>query len=141
MTLNIEQIKEILPHRDPMLLIDEVLELEPGKRAVALKHLTGEEDFFRGHFPGTPIMPGVLTIEAMAQAGAVAVLTMEQFRGKLGFLAGVDNARFKRKVVPGDILRLEVEIIKLRGPIGIGKGIAMVDGERVAYADITFAIS
>ncbi len=140
MTLNIEQIKEILPHRDPMLLIDEVLELEPGKRAVALKHLTGEEDFFRGHFPGTPIMPGVLTIEAMAQAGAVAVLTMEQFRGKLGFLAGVDNARFKRKVVPGDILRLEVEIIKLRGPIGIGKGIAMVDGERAAYADITFAI-
>lgn len=138
--LNREQIKEILPHRDPFLWLDEITVLEPGVRAVGKLTLTGNEDFFRGHFPGNPVMPGVLIIEALAQTGAVAVLSLEQFKGKTGYFAGIDGAKFKRKVLPGDTLTLEVELIKLRGPIGIGKAVASVNGEKAAYGQLTFAI-
>ena len=138
--LNREQIKEILPHRDPFLWLDEITVLEPGVKAVGKLTLTGKEDFFRGHFPGNPVMPGVLIIEALAQTGAVAVLSLEQFKGKTGYFAGIDGAKFKRKVLPGDTLTLEVELVKIRGPIGIGKAVASVNGEKAAYADLTFAI-
>lgn len=138
--LTAEQIQEILPHRYPFLLVDRILEIEEGKRAVGLKNVSINEDFFNGHFPGYPIMPGVLIIEALAQVGGVALLKSEQFQGRLAFLTGIDNARFKRQVVPGDQLRLEVEFVKLRGAMGKGHAVATVDGELVCEADILFAI-
>lgn len=138
--LNQEEIKKIIPHRDNMLLLDRVLELEPGVRCVAEKTLTGDEWFFQGHFPGIPVMPGVITMEALAQAGAVAVLSMPEFQGKTGFLAGIDKARFKQKIFPGDTIRLECELIKLRGVIGVGKAVAYVGDKKAAYGELTFAI-
>lgn len=138
--LDISQIKEIIPHRYPFLLVDKILEIEEGKRAVGIKNVTANEEFFNGHFPDYPIMPGVLIVEALAQVGAVAVLKLPENRGKLGFFAGIDNCRFKRQVKPGDQLRLEVEMVKLRGPIGKGKAVATVDGEIACEAEITFAI-
>ena len=138
--LNTEQIKEIIPHRDPFLLIDEILEVEEGTKAVGIKNVTGDEDFFRGHFPGYPVMPGVLIVEALAQVGAVAMLIKEENRGKLAFFAGIDKCRFKRQVKPGDQLHLEVEIVRIKGPIGKGKGIAKVNGEVACEAEITFAL-
>src|SRR5699024_4172129 len=135
-----EQIKETIPHRYPFLLVDKVLEVEEGKRVVGLKNVTVNEPFFQGHFPDYPVMPGVLIVEALAQVGAMAVLGMEENKGKLGFLAGIDKCRFKRQVKPGDQLKLEVEIIRMRGPIGKGKGIATVDGEVACEAEIMFAI-
>lgn len=137
---NISQIKEIIPHRYPFLLVDKVTEVEEGKRVVGYKNVTINEPFFDGHFPDYPVMPGVLILEALAQVGAIAVLNMEENKGKIGFLAGIDKCRFKRQVVPGDQLKLEVEIIRMKGPIGKGKGIATVNGEVACQAEIMFAI-
>jgi 3-hydroxyacyl-[acyl-carrier-protein] dehydratase len=140
--LNIQQIKEIIPHRYPMLLVDRVIEMdiEDKKYVKAYKNVSANEEFFQGHYPGEPIMPGVLQIEALAQTGAVAILSMEQFKGKTPLFAGTNKVRFKNKVVPGDRLDLYCEIIKIKGPIGIGKGIASVDGKTVCEAEILFAI-
>lgn len=135
-----EQIMEIIPHRDPFLLIDEVLEMEPGKRVVATKYLKPDEDWFRGHFPGMPVQPGVLTIEMLAQAGAVCILSLPENKGKIAFFTGIDNARIRRNVLPGETLTLEVEITKTRGPIGFGKAIATVEGQKAVTAEISFAI-
>lgn len=138
--LSAHEIKDIIPHRYPFLLVDRVTEKEEGKRVVGLKNVTINEPFFAGHFPEHPVMPGVLILEALAQVGAIAVLDMEENKGKIGFLAGVDKCRFKREVVPGDQLELEVEILRMKGPIGKGKGTATVNGEVVCTAEITFAI-
>lgn len=138
--LTIEEIKEIIPHRYPFLLVDRILELEEGQRAVGIKNVTANEEFFNGHFPDYPVMPGVLIIEALAQVGAVAMLKKEENRGRLAFFAGIDNCRFKGQVVPGDQLRLEVEMTRLRGRIGKGKGTAYVDGKVVAETEIMFAL-
>src|SRR5690606_38478580 len=135
LNMDLEQIKEVIPHRYPFLLVDKVLEMEEGKRIVALKNVTANEPFFQGHFPSYAVMPGVLMIEAMAQAGAIAVLNKEENKGKLGFLAGVDKCRFKRQVRPGDQLKLEVEIVRVKGPIGKGKGTVTVDGELACEAE------
>ncbi|WP_407269339.1 3-hydroxyacyl-ACP dehydratase FabZ [Radiobacillus sp. PE A8.2] len=138
--LNVNQIKETIPHRYPFLLVDEIVEFEEGKRVVGKKNVTINEPFFQGHFPDYPVMPGVLIVEALAQVGAVAMLKKEENKGKIGFLAGIDKCRFKRQVVPGDQLKLEVEITRLKGPIGKGKAIATVDGELACEAEIMFAI-
>ena len=136
----INDIKAIIPHRYPFLLIDRVEELVEGERIVAYKNVTANEEFFNGHFPQEPVMPGVLIIEAMAQAGAVAILSMEEFKGKTAYFGGIDKAKFRQKVVPGDTLRLEVEIIKLKRMAGIGKGIAYVGDKKAAEAELTFMI-
>lgn len=138
--LNTVEIMEILPHRSPFLLIDTVEELEPGVRAVAKKNVTFNEPFFVGHFPGNPVMPGVLIIEALAQTGAVAILSQEEWKGRTAYFAGISKAKFKQKVLPGDTLQLETEIIKIKGPIGIGKAQAYVNGKVVCSAELTFAI-
>ncbi len=139
--LDITQIKEIIPHRYPFLLVDRILEVEEGKRAVGIKNVSANEEFFNGHFPEYPVMPGVLIVEALAQVGAVAVLMKEENKGKLAFFAGIDNCRFKRQVKPGDQLRLEVEMVRLRGSVGKGKAIATVDGEVACETEIMFAFS
>ena len=138
--LTIEEIKEIIPHRYPMLLIDRVEELEAGKSIKAKKNVSVNEPFCQGHFPHEPVMPGVLIVEAMAQAGAVALLSMEEFKGKTAYFGGIDKAKFRKKVVPGDTLVLEVELTKVRSSAGCGKGIAYVDGKKVAEAELTFMI-
>jgi 3-hydroxyacyl-[acyl-carrier-protein] dehydratase len=138
--LDITQIKDIIPHRYPFLLIDRILEVEEGKRAVGIKNVSANEPFFSGHFPEYPVMPGVLIVEALAQVGAVAILIKPENRGRLAFFAGIDQCRFKRQVKPGDQLRLEVEITRVRGTIGKGKAIATVDGEIACEAEITFAL-
>lgn len=138
--LNIEEIKQIIPHRYPFLLVDRILEVEEGLRAVGIKNVTANEEFFNGHFPDYPVMPGVLIIEALAQVGAVALLKKKENKGKLAFFAGIDHCRFKGQVKPGDQLRLEVEITRSRGSIGKGKGTALVDGVVVAETEIMFAI-
>ncbi|HET9879455.1 MAG TPA: 3-hydroxyacyl-ACP dehydratase FabZ [Candidatus Limnocylindria bacterium] len=134
------EIMRILPHRYPFLLIDRVVELEPGVRVVAIKQVTANEPQFTGHFPERPIMPGVLMIEALAQAGAVAVLSLPEYRGKLALFAGIDGARFRRTVLPGDTLRLEVTLDKLRGMFGRATAVATVDGEPAVEATISFII-
>ncbi|MBU5465293.1 3-hydroxyacyl-ACP dehydratase FabZ [Virgibacillus sp. MSJ-26] len=138
--MDTQEIKDIIPHRYPFLLVDKVLEVEEEKRVVGLKNVTANEPFFQGHFPDYPVMPGVLIVEALAQVGAIAVLGMEKNKGKIGFLAGIDKCRFKRQVKPGDQLKLEVEITRIKGPIGKGKGVATVDGEVACEAEIMFAI-
>lgn len=139
--LTTKQIMEIIPHRQPFLLIDTVEELEPGVRAVAKKCVSYNEPYFNGHFPQEPVMPGVLIIEALAQAGAVAILSMDENRGKTAYFAGINSAKFKQKVTPGDVLILETEIIKRKGPIGVGKATARVDEKIVCAAELTFAVS
>jgi 3-hydroxyacyl-[acyl-carrier-protein] dehydratase len=133
-------IEAILPHREPFLLIDEVLELEPGERVVARKRVRGDEWYLRGHFPGRPVMPGVLIVEAMAQTGAVAVLSEEENRGRIALFAGIDDTRFKRIVEPGDELELECTLEQVRGPVGKGKARATVGGELAARGTLTFAV-
>jgi 3-hydroxyacyl-[acyl-carrier-protein] dehydratase len=132
-----EEIEKILPHRDPFLLIDEVLELEPGKRVVARRQVRAEDWWFPGHFPQRPVMPGVLTVEAIAQAGAVAVLTDPGNQGKLPFFAGIDGCKFKRIVEPGDMLTLECEFVRVRGPVAKGNGVARVGDEIAAQGVLT----
>ncbi|PHK49120.1 3-hydroxyacyl-ACP dehydratase FabZ [Staphylococcus edaphicus] len=134
------QIKDIIPHRQPFLLIDRVVEYEVGTRCVAIKQVSGNEPFFQGHFPEYAVMPGVLITEALAQTGAVAILNSEENKGKLAFFAGIDKCRFKKQVTPGDTLKLEVEITKMRGPIGKGNATATVDGEIACSCELTFAI-
>ncbi len=138
--LDTEAIKGIIPHRDPFLLLDRVDDLEPGVRAVGYKDVTGEEDFFRGHFPDYPVMPGVLIVEAMAQVGAVALLSVERDEGRIAFFAGIDKVRFKRQVRPGDTLRMEVVITRKRGPIGFGEAKAYVGDELVCSGELMFAL-
>lgn len=139
--MNINQIMETIPHRYPFLLIDTIEEIEEGQKAVGKKCVSGNEPFFQGHFPGNPVMPGVLIIEALAQVGAVAMLSIPEWKGKTAYFAGIEKAKFRKKVVPGDVLMLETTIVKVKGPMGIGKGIATVDGVKVAEAELTFAIS
>ncbi|MDR2182754.1 MAG: 3-hydroxyacyl-ACP dehydratase FabZ [Clostridiales bacterium] len=138
--MEINDIMAVIPHRPPFLLIDRVLEVVPGVRVSAIKNVTMNEPFFVGHFPGEPVMPGVLIIEAMAQAGAAALLSMPEYAGKIAYFGAIDNAKFRRKVVPGDTLRLEVEFIKLKASAGIGKGVAFVGDAKAAEAELTFLI-
>ena len=138
--LNQEEIKKIIPQRDPFLMIDEVEQYVPGESCKKKKKVREEEYYFKGHFPGNPIMPGVLIVESLAQTGAVAILSMEENKGKNALFGGIDKLRFKKQVVPGDVLKLEVKIIKRKGPIGIGEAIATVDGKLAVKGELTFAI-
>lgn len=139
--LTVEQIQAILPHRYPFLMVDRILEIEAGKKAVGLKNVTANEEFFNGHFPGYPVMPGVLIVEALAQVGTVAMLAVEANKGKLGFFAGIDEFRFRGQVKPGDTLILELEVTRLKGPIGKGRGTARVGDNIVAEGELMFALS
>ena len=140
MELNIEQIMEILPHRPPFLLVDKITDCEPGVKATGIKCVTMNEPFFVGHFPGKPIMPGVLILEALAQTGAVAALSLEEDRGKLAIFGGVKTAHFRQPVLPGDVLELSGELVEQHGPIGFGKAVAKVDGKIAARCELTFVI-
>jgi len=135
-----KEIMEIIPHRYPFLLIDTIEELEPGVRALGRKCVSADEPYFQGHFPGNPVMPGVLIVEALAQVGAVALLSQPEWKGRTAYFAGIDKAKFRRKVLPGDILILETEIVKVKGPVGVGRASAVVDGVTAAQAELTFAI-
>jgi len=139
-SLDIKGIMEIIPHRHPFLLIDKVEDYEPGQYCIAYKNITYDESFFRGHFPEYPITPGVLMVEALAQAGAVAILSQEEFKGKIAVFAGIDNCKFKKQIVPGDTVRLETRITQVRGPVGVGEAEATVDGKIAVKCTLKFAI-
>ena len=139
-SLDINQIQEIIPHRHPFLLVDYIEDYEPGEYAIGYKCVTYREDFFAGHFPGQPLMPGVLTIEALAQVGAVAILSKEEFKGKTAFFGGINKCKFRGMVKPGDKLKLELHVISTKGPVGVGKAEASVDGKIVASAELTFMV-
>ena len=141
MELNIDQIEALLPHRYPFLLVDKITDCQPGQSARGIKCVTANEPFFQGHFPGYKVMPGVLIIEALAQVGAVAILTVPENRGKLALFGGIKNARFKRQVRPGDVLELECELTAQRGPVGFGTATAAVNGKTVCKAELTFALT
>ena len=141
MELNIEQIQAIIPHRPPFLLVDKIVDFQPGVWADGRKCVTADEPFFQGHFPGYMVMPGVLIIEALAQVGAVAILSLPENRGKLAFFGGIKNARFKKQVRPGDVLELHCELTERRGPVGFGKAVARVDGKVAAQGELTFAVA
>lgn len=138
--LGISEIKEILPHRHPFLLVDSIEDYVPGEYAVGYKCVSYGENYFTGHFPQEPVMPGVLIVEALAQVGAIAVLTQEAYKGKLGYFGGIKNCRFRRKIVPGDKLRLEAKIVRQKGPLVVGKAIATVDGEVAVQAELSLMI-
>lgn len=138
--LNSNQIQEIIPHRYPFLLIDKVIEIEPGKRAVAIKNVSVNEMYFMGHFPHEHVMPGVLIVEALAQTGAVLILSLEEHKGKTAYFAGIEKCKFKRKVIPGDQLELEINIVRQKGSIGVGEAVAKVNGEIAVQAVLKFAI-
>ncbi len=138
--LGIKEIKEILPHRYPFLMIDRVEEIVEGVSVKGYKNVSANEEFFNGHFPEYPVMPGVLILEALAQLGAVAILSKEEYKGKIGFLVGADKVKWRQQVVPGDRLDLSIEIIRMKGAIGVGKGVASVDGKKVCEGEIMFAI-
>lgn len=138
--LTAKEIMEIIPHRQPFMLVDTIEELEPGKKAVGCKCVSYNEPFFAGHFPQEPVMPGVLIVEALAQVGAVAILSMPENKGKIAYFGAINSAKFKGKVIPGDVLTLETEIIRSKGPIGIGSAKASVNGKVVVQAELTFAI-
>jgi 3-hydroxyacyl-[acyl-carrier-protein] dehydratase len=140
MMLSREQIMEILPHRDPFLLVDEVLDYTPMKGGVGVKHVLPDEFYFKGHFPGHPVMPGVLITESLAQMGAIVLLSDPAYRGKIAYFTGIDRAKFRRKVVPGDTLRLEVEITRMRGRFGFGEAVAKVDDEVACEAKFSFVV-
>lgn len=138
--LSVDEIKEIIPHRYPFLLIDQVVDYEPGKFADARKCVTVNEPFFQGHFPQYPVMPGVLIIEALAQTGAVALLSMPENKGKIALFGGIKNARFKKQVRPGDVLELHCELTRMHGPVGMGTAVATVNGKTAVQAELTFAV-
>jgi 3-hydroxyacyl-[acyl-carrier-protein] dehydratase len=141
MPLDTVAIRKIIPHRFPFLLVDRIDELEPGQRAKGIKNVTANEEFFQGHFPAYPVMPGVLIVEAIAQVGAVALLSLDEHEGKIAFFAGINNVRFKRQVKPGDTLNLDVELKQVRRGIGSGEGVATVDGEIACKGEFMFAIA
>ena len=141
MVLTIEEIKEIIPHRYPFLLVDRILELEPLKRGVGIKNVTANEPFFQGHFPNKPVMPGVLLLEAMAQGGGVSLLYPDENRGKIAYFAGMEGVKFRKPVVPGDQVRMEAEVTRLRGSVGKVRAEAFVEGQLVAEAEFMFALS